>query len=124
MKIRYALDAGGGRVVKMASVTSRDRFQAQSIWGITVYGNEGLKIDLDGHCSRNMPIRSGDGPPDFVDLQRSCLKLRFNPDLAKRLQLPHCRKPQRTAPARNEPPSATLSRPAVHVVECLLSLRK
>ena len=36
MKIHSALDAGGRRVVKMASVTSWDRFQAQSIWGIPV----------------------------------------------------------------------------------------
>ena len=34
MKIHSALDAAGGRVVKMATVTSWDRFQAQSIWGI------------------------------------------------------------------------------------------
>ena len=34
MKIHSALDAGGGRVVKMATVTSWDRFQAQAIWGI------------------------------------------------------------------------------------------
>lgn len=34
MKIHSALDAGGARVVKMATVTSWDRFQAQAIWGI------------------------------------------------------------------------------------------
>ena len=34
MKIHSALDAGGGRVVKMASFTSWDRFQAQPIWGM------------------------------------------------------------------------------------------
>jgi len=36
MKIHYALDAWGGRVVKIVTVTSWDRFQAQSIWGIPV----------------------------------------------------------------------------------------
>ncbi len=28
----HALDAGGGGVVRMATIASRDRFQAQSIW--------------------------------------------------------------------------------------------
>ena len=32
MKIHSALDAGGGRVVKMATVTSLHWFQAQPIW--------------------------------------------------------------------------------------------
>ena len=36
MKIHSALEAEGGRVVKKATVTSWDRFQAQSIWGIPV----------------------------------------------------------------------------------------
>jgi hypothetical protein len=36
MKIHSALDAERGRVVKMATVTSWDRFQAQFIWGIPV----------------------------------------------------------------------------------------
>lgn len=31
-----------------------------------LYGYEQLTIDLDGHCSRRMPIRSGNGPPDFL----------------------------------------------------------
>jgi hypothetical protein len=37
MEIHSALDAGGGRVVTMATVTSWDRFQAQAIWGISDY---------------------------------------------------------------------------------------
>ncbi len=41
MKIHSALDAGGARVVKMATVTSWDRFQAQAIWGIPVKENAG-----------------------------------------------------------------------------------
>ena len=32
MKIHSALDAGGGRDVKMASVSSLDRVQAQAKW--------------------------------------------------------------------------------------------
>ncbi len=39
-------------------------------WVDPIYGWEGLTIDLDGHCSREMPIRSGKGPPDFVELLR------------------------------------------------------
>ncbi|QDU86910.1 hypothetical protein Pla175_02640 [Pirellulimonas nuda] len=56
-------------------------------WPDEQYGNEGLTIDIDGHCSRNMPIRSGHGPPDFVELQRGYLRIRFEPGLAKRLEL-------------------------------------
>ena len=44
-------------------------------------------IDLDGHCSRRMPIRSGDGPPLVVELQRDRIKLRFPALLAKKLEL-------------------------------------
>lgn len=36
MKLYSALDAVGGRVVKMATVTGWDRFPAQPIWGISV----------------------------------------------------------------------------------------
>ena len=38
MKIHSALEAGG-RVVKKETVTSWDRFQAQSIWGIPGQSN-------------------------------------------------------------------------------------
>lgn len=34
MKTHSSLDCGWGRVVKMATVTSWDRFQAQPIWGM------------------------------------------------------------------------------------------
>ncbi|HKA06868.1 MAG TPA: hypothetical protein VKD71_06390 [Gemmataceae bacterium] len=55
-------------------------------WADPVYGREGLTIDLDGHCSRRMPIRSGQGPPDFMDLQRDRIRLRFDPALARNLE--------------------------------------
>lgn len=48
----------------------------------------GLTIDLDGHCSRGMTIRSGNGPPEFVELQRDAIRLRFDVELAKKLELP------------------------------------
>jgi hypothetical protein len=48
----------------------------------------GLKIDLDGHCSRDMPIRSGNGPPEFVELRRDAIRLRFDAELARKLELP------------------------------------
>jgi hypothetical protein len=56
-------------------------------WPDPIVGHEGLKIDLDGHCSREMPIHSGDGPPKFIELDRSGLKLWFPPELAKKLKL-------------------------------------
>lgn len=56
-------------------------------WPDSLYGWECLTIDLDGHCSRRMPIRSGSGPPEFVELQRDRIKLRFDPVLAGRLEL-------------------------------------
>ena len=48
----------------------------------------GLKIDLDGHCSRGMPVRSGNGLPEFVELRRDAILLRFDTDLARKLELP------------------------------------
>jgi hypothetical protein len=56
-------------------------------WPDPLYGHEGLTIDLDGHCSREMPIHSGQGPPEFVALERDSVKLRFPPALAQKLQL-------------------------------------
>ncbi len=56
-------------------------------WPDPLFGSEGLRIDLDGHCRRNMPIRSGNGPPEFKALERDFLRLRFTPLLAKTLQL-------------------------------------
>lgn len=56
-------------------------------WPHERYGHEELTIDLDGHCSRRMPIHSGEGPPEFVELQRDSIKLRFDPALADKLQL-------------------------------------
>jgi len=53
MKIHSALDAGGGRVVRVVTVPSRDRFQAQAIWGIPVYFAFGLNaINLRGTMPR------------------------------------------------------------------------
>ena len=34
-----------------------------------------------------MPIHSGDGPPEFVELRRDGIKLRFARPLAEKLQL-------------------------------------
>lgn len=66
-------DYGEGRVV----------FQ----WPHEFYGYEELTIDLDGYCSRRMPIHSGDGPPEFVELRRDSIKLRFTRSLAEKLHL-------------------------------------
>jgi hypothetical protein len=57
-------------------------------WPDPMCGTEYLKIDVeDGHCSRMMPIRSGKGPPEFVELGRDRVKIRFSPELAKKLEL-------------------------------------
>jgi hypothetical protein len=58
------------------------------VWADPLYGREGLQIDVeDSHCSRMMPIRCGQGPPEFVEVARDRVKLRFSPELAKKLEL-------------------------------------
>jgi hypothetical protein len=58
------------------------------VWPDPMYGSECLKIDVeDGHCSRMMPIRCGKGPPQFVEVTRDRVKIRFSPELAKKLEL-------------------------------------
>jgi hypothetical protein len=66
-------DHGEGRVV----------FQ----WPDDRYGHDGLTIDLDGHCSRRMPVYSGTGPPEFLELRRDGIRIRFHPTLADKLRL-------------------------------------
>lgn len=56
-------------------------------WEDPLYGEEGLTISFDGHCSRRMPIRSGDGIPDFVLISKDRVRLRFDANLAKKLEL-------------------------------------
>lgn len=46
-----------------------------------------LDIDLDGWCTREMPIRSGQGPPKLELLERNRIRLRFSSSLAKKLEL-------------------------------------
>ena len=53
-----------------------------------MYGTEGLTIDYNGHCSREMPIRSGEGWPDFAELRRNLVRIRFASSLAVKLELP------------------------------------
>jgi hypothetical protein len=45
-----------------------------------------LTIDIDGHCSREMPIRSGSGV-EIGAICRDRVRLRFTPDLAAKLEL-------------------------------------
>jgi hypothetical protein len=56
-------------------------------WPHDLYGYEQLRIDLDGHCSRRMPIHSGNRPPDFLELRHDGIRIRFDPILARRLQM-------------------------------------
>ncbi len=46
-----------------------------------------LTIDADGHCSREMPIRSGSNP-EIVSVTKDHVQLRFRPELAATLELP------------------------------------
>jgi hypothetical protein len=55
-------------------------------WPDALYGCEGLTIDLEGHCSRNMPIRSGYGLKS-VDLHRDRILISFKASLAQQLEL-------------------------------------
>ena len=55
-------------------------------WPDPMFGREGLRITLDGHCSRNMPIRSGYGLRDFT-ICRDRVSLHFSPQLARSLEL-------------------------------------
>jgi hypothetical protein len=45
-----------------------------------------LKIDLDGHCSREMPVRSGTGV-EIAAVLPDRVRLRFTVQLAARLEL-------------------------------------
>ena len=56
-------------------------------WKHELYGYDELRIFLDGHCSRRMPIHSGDGLPEFVELRSDGIRLRFDPLLARKLML-------------------------------------
>jgi hypothetical protein len=54
-------------------------------WPDPRFGWECLKIDLDGHCARRMPIHSGSGI-DSIELHRDRIRFRFAPPLARALQ--------------------------------------
>ena len=56
-------------------------------WKDPIYGYDELEINLEGHCSRRMPIHSGNGPPEFVSVERDRVVLRFSSALAKKLDL-------------------------------------
>jgi hypothetical protein len=45
-----------------------------------------LMIDMDGHCSREMPIRSGTGVT-ILAVQRDRIRLQFTDELAAKLEL-------------------------------------
>ena len=45
MKIYSSLDAGGGRVVRVVTVPSLDRVQAQAIWGIPDWSRRQAEIE-------------------------------------------------------------------------------
>ncbi len=55
-------------------------------WVDTTGLDRKLKIDIDGHCSREMPIRSGSGF-GIVDIHDDSIRLCFSPELASKLEL-------------------------------------
>jgi hypothetical protein len=55
-------------------------------WADQARGTEALRITLDGHCSRKMPIRSGDGWPTDIELAADRIRLRFDAELAAKLE--------------------------------------
>jgi hypothetical protein len=73
--------------VELAADTDYGQGWVTFRWPDRLYGWECLTIDLDGHCSRRMPIHSGDGLPGFVVVQRDRIRLRFDPLLAAKLEL-------------------------------------
>lgn len=56
------------------------------------FDNDGIRrslsIDADGHCSREMPVRSGTGVT-IVSVHRDRVGLRFTAQLAASLELDH-----------------------------------
>ena len=56
-------------------------------WSDPLYGVEGLDVDVDGFCSRKMPIRSGKGPLEIIHFRRDSIALKFPPVLAEQLEL-------------------------------------
>jgi hypothetical protein len=57
-------------------------------WHDPEYGQRRLCIDAEGWCSREMPIRSGQGPPQFVQVSNHVVRLKLDDNLSKRLELP------------------------------------
>lgn len=55
-------------------------------WPDPVFGYESFRIDMEGHCSRRMPIYSGSGL-EAIDLARDRVRFRFSELLARQLRL-------------------------------------
>jgi hypothetical protein len=55
-------------------------------WPDESSGWDCLRITLDGHCSRRMPIYSGSGI-ERIELSRDRIRVQFTPELADRLRL-------------------------------------
>src|SRR4051794_40769799 len=56
-------------------------------WPHERYGYGELAVDLEGHCRRRMPLYSATGSPEFVELRRDGVRIRFDPILAQNLGL-------------------------------------
>ena len=55
-------------------------------WLTDVGLDASLTIDLDGHCSREMPVRSGTGV-SIISVSQGSVTLNFMPALAEKLEL-------------------------------------
>lgn len=51
------------------------------------WGRDHLQIDADRFCSRQMSVRSGQGPPEITSLDKCGVEFRFGHQLAQSLEL-------------------------------------
>jgi hypothetical protein len=84
-------------------------------WADQLTGWDELKVDLDGHCSRRMPIHSGSGGVEAIELSRDRIRFRFTESLAHNLGL----EPDvEIAFAVSDAVFADLQRAVAHLVGC------
>lgn len=57
------------------------------VWPDEISGWDMLHVELDGHCSRRMPLYSGREGLDRIELSRDRAKFSFAAELAERLKL-------------------------------------
>ena len=73
--------------VEISADTDHGEGAITFIWPDEIMGWDCLSIDLDGHCSRRMPIHSGSDNVEQLQLFRDRIRLRFTEKLAMDLQM-------------------------------------